>query len=74
MSTMVQVAEGAADAADANTVTTTAKCFDPIANKDKEIRMVLKVADKDHHTYESYEKGDDGKEVKTLTIQYTRAK
>jgi hypothetical protein len=74
MSTMVMVAEGAADGSDANTVTTTTKCFDPIANKDKEIRTVLKVADKDHHTYESYEKGDDGKEMKTLTIQYTRAK
>ena len=47
--------------------------FFPIVGKDKTIRTVMTVVGNDHHTYEAYE-SPEGKEVKTLTIKYTRAK
>jgi hypothetical protein len=73
MSTMVMISEGSADGSDAKTVTTTTDCMDPISGKPKKIRAVLKVQDMDHHTYECFERGEDGKETQTLTIAYTRA-
>jgi hypothetical protein len=73
MSTMVMIAEGTADAS-SKVITLTSTCYDPMAGRDKTIRTVMTVVDKDQHTYEAYEQGADGKDVKTLTIRYTRAK
>jgi hypothetical protein len=72
MSTMVMIAEGTADSS-GKVLTLTTTCHDPLAGKDKTIRTVLTVVDNDHHTYEAFET-PEGKEVKTLSIQYTRAK
>jgi Protein of unknown function (DUF1579) len=38
----------------------------------QQIREVIKVTDKDHHTFEWYE-NRGGQEVKTMEIAYTRA-
>ena len=73
MSTMVMLAEGTADAG-GKTITLTSTCPDPIAGKEKTIKSVLTVIDNDRHTYEAFEPGPDGKEIKTLSITYTRAK
>jgi hypothetical protein len=72
MSTMVNVAEGTADAG-GKTVTLTSTCPDPVLGKDKTIKTVLTVIDNDRHTYEAFE-SPQGKEIKTLSITYTRAK
>jgi Protein of unknown function (DUF1579) len=46
---------------------------EPMPGVKTKVREVLKIADKDHHTLEWYE-NRDGKEVKTMEINYTRAK
>jgi hypothetical protein len=38
------------------------------------VREVLKIADKDHHTFEWYEDRGNGQEAKTMEISYTRKK
>jgi len=72
MSTMIMLAEGTADSG-GKTITLTSTCHDPIAGKDKTIKTVLTVIDNDRHTYEAFE-SPEGKEIKTLSITYTRAK
>lgn len=37
-------------------------------------KMVTKMLDPDHHTFQMYMIGDDGKETLTFTIEYTRRK
>jgi hypothetical protein len=75
MSTGIMMAEG--DSAD-DGKTITVKCtFDcPITNDKKTVREVMKIVDADHYSYETYEPGAgaDGKDLKTMTIKYTRAK
>jgi hypothetical protein len=72
MSTMVMVSEGVGDAG-GKTITLTSTCPDPAGGKDKTIKSVLTVIDNDRHTYEAFE-SPEGKEIKTLSITYTRAK
>ena len=38
------------------------------------INRVVTLSDEDHHTYEMFDTGPDGKESKVLTIKYTRVK
>ncbi len=73
MSTMMMVAEGTADEA-GKVFTFNGECLDPVSKKKMPIRQVLTIEDEDHHTYESYRTGTDGKEFKDLTVKYTRAK
>ncbi len=47
--------------------------IEPMPGIIAKVREVLKIADKDHHTLEWYE-NHGGKEVKTMEINYTRAK
>lgn len=42
--------------------------------KNKAFRSIWKVIDSDHHTYEMYTPGPDGKEFKSLDIGYQRVK
>ena len=74
MSTMVMIAEGAADSS-GKVITVKAKCMDPVKGKEINTRQVMTVVDDDHHTYEMYQSDDDGSnETKSMTIKYTRAK
>ena len=73
MSTMVMISEGTADST-GKVITVSGKCPDPMSGKELTMRQVLTVVDDDHHTYESYQTGEDGKEIKCVTIKYTRAK
>jgi hypothetical protein len=75
MSTGIMFAEG--DSAD-DGKTISVKCtFDcPITNDKKTVREVMTIVDADHYTYESFEPGAgaDGKDLKTMSIKYTRSK
>jgi hypothetical protein len=71
MSTMVMMAEGTYDPA-AKTFTYNAEC-EMMPGMHTKIREVIKIADKDHHTFEWYE-NRGGQEAKTMEINYTRKK
>ncbi len=47
--------------------------YEPMPGMIEKIRETVKVVDKDHHTFEWYE-NRGGTEVKTMEIDYTRAK
>jgi Protein of unknown function (DUF1579) len=70
MSTMIMNSEGTYDAA-TKTFNYNAEC-EMIPGKMTKIREVIKVVDKDHHTFEWYD-NSHGPEAKTMEIAYTRA-
>lgn len=70
MSTMMMTTEGTYDAA-TKTFTHHAQC-EMMPGMQVKIREVIKVDDKDHHTFTMYEDRGQG-EVKTMEINYTRA-
>ena len=70
MSTMIMNSEGTYDAA-TKTFTYNAEC-EMMPGKMTKIREVIKVVDKDHHTFEWYD-NSRGPEAKTMEISYTRA-
>jgi hypothetical protein len=70
MSTMIMNSEGTYDAA-TKTFTYNAEC-EMMPGKMTKIREVIKVVDKDHHTFEWYD-NSRGTEAKTMEISYTRA-
>lgn len=70
MSTMILNSEGTYDAA-TKTFTYNAEC-EMMPGKMTRIREVIKVVDKDHHTFEWYD-NSRGPETKTMEISYTRA-
>lgn len=70
MSTMIMNSEGTYDAA-TKTFTYNAEC-EMMPGKMTKIREVIKVVDKDHHTFEWYD-NSQGPEAKTMEISYTRA-
>ena len=70
MSTMIMNSEGTYDAA-TKTFTYNAEC-EMMPGKMTKIREVIKVVDKDHHTFEWYD-NSRGAEAKTMEISYTRA-
>lgn len=71
MSTGVMVSSGSYDPA-AKTITEKGTMSCPIVQGDRDYRAVTTLIDKDHYTYESYMAGEDGKEMKTMLITYTR--
>jgi hypothetical protein len=58
----------------AKTLTFTCSFDCPADNQKHTARQVITMTDDDHHTYEMFDKGPDGKENKVLTIKYTRVK
>ena len=73
MSTGLFVAEGDYDPA-SKTYTYQGQMPDPMKpGSSVPIRNVVRVVDKDHHVFEMYE-SRDGKQVKTMQIEYSRAK
>ena len=72
MSTMMMLSEGTADSS--GKVITTSCTYDcPIQKERVSSRMVLTIQDNDHHTMDMY-CTQGGKEHKSMTIKYTRAK
>ena len=71
MGTGVMMSEGDYDPA--TKTFTYASEYEAIPGMKTKIREVVKIVDKDHHTFEWYE-DRGGKEVKTMEISYTRKK
>ena len=71
MSTMMMVSEGTYDPA-TKTFTYNAEC-EMMPGMQTKVREVIKIVDKDHHTFEWYE-DRGGQEAKTMEIHYTRKK
>jgi Protein of unknown function (DUF1579) len=71
MGTGIMISEGDYDPAN-KTFTYTSE-FEAIPGMKQKVREVIKVTDKDHHTFEWYE-DRGGQEVKTMEINYTRKK
>jgi hypothetical protein len=69
MGTGIMTAEGTYDPA-TKTFTYTGE-YEAIPGMKQKIREVVKIVDKDHHTFEWYE-NRGGQEVKTMEISYTR--
>lgn len=73
MSTQMMVADGALDES-AKTITYGCQVDCPIDNSKKTFKTVITLTDEDHHNFDMYEIGADGKETKCLGIKYTRVK
>ena len=73
MGTMMMVMEGTADAS-GKVITTTATMQDPGTGQVVTTRQVVTIVSNDKHTFDMYMPGPDGKEMKCMTIAYSRAK
>jgi len=70
---MMPIATGTADAS-GKVLTFSRNYVDPMSGTPMTTREVVTIADKDHHTFEWYQPGPDGKEYKMMRIEYVRAK
>jgi hypothetical protein len=73
MGTMIMTSTGTADAS-GKKFTFLSTMDDVVMKKTTKVKGVLTVADDDHHTYEMWATGPDGKMFKSLEVQYTRKK
>lgn len=71
MGTGIMRSEGVADKS-GNVIRWTGESSDPMTGKVAKFRMVTTFKDDNHHTFEMYGKGPDGKEAKMMTIDYAR--
>jgi hypothetical protein len=71
MGTSVMVSTGNADPS-GKTMTMTGTMDDPMARKSMPFKEVIKVVDNDHHVFEMWSPGPDGKMFKMMEITYTR--
>ena len=71
MGTSIMNTTGKSDAS-SKTMTFTGQMDDPVAKKTHTIKETIKVVDNDHHVFEMWAPGPDGKMFKTLEINYTR--
>ena len=60
--------------ADQKTLTMTGSMADPVSGKPGKVREVQTSIDENTSRLEMFSTGPDGKEIKTLQIDYTRAK
>jgi len=72
MGTSIMNSTGTADAS--GTMTFTGKMDDPVAKKTQPFKETMKVVDNDHHVFEMWSPGPDGKMFKMMEISYTRKK
>jgi Protein of unknown function (DUF1579) len=70
LSTGIMMAEGTYDP-DTKSITYTGE-YEPMPGMKQQVREVVKIEDKNHHTLEWYE-NRNGQELKTMEIDYTRA-
>ena len=73
MGTMLMTSTGTADVS-GKKFTFWSTMDDVVMKKPTKVKGVLTVADDDHHTYEMWATGPDGKIFKSLEVQYTRKK
>ena len=72
MGTGIMSSQGTADAS-GKVITFVGTTSDPVSGKPSKMRMVTTIADDDHHTLDMYGIPPGGKkEMKTMTIEYTR--
>ena len=72
MGTSIMNSTGTADPS--GTMTFTGKMDDPVAKKTQPFKETMKVVDNDHHVFEMWSPGPDGKMFKMMEISYTRKK
>ncbi len=60
--------------ADGNKMTMSGQMADPMTGKMSTLKEVMTVTDNDHHTFEMWAPGPDGKVYKMMEIEYTRKK
>lgn len=72
MGTGIMNMEGTWDDA-TKSITLLGKTLDPMSGKDMGVKEIFKIVDDDHHNLEMY-MVNDGKEVKTMEIKFTRKK
>jgi hypothetical protein len=72
MGTQIMSSTGTADASGKMTFTGTVD--DPMTNKKMDFKETITVVDTDHHLFEMWMPGPDGKMFKTLEITYTKRK
>jgi uncharacterized protein DUF1579 len=73
MSTAVMVSEGTFDAA-GKVMTSMSTMDDPITRKPSTVKMVTTLISPDHHLFEMWAPGPDGKVYKNMEIHYRRRK
>jgi hypothetical protein len=73
MGTTIMTTTGTADAS-GKTMTFTGTMDDYMTGKKANFKEVVTVVDNDHHTFEMWWPGPDGKMFKTMEIQYARKK
>jgi hypothetical protein len=73
MSTAVMLSEGTFDAA-GKVMTSTSTMDDPMTGRTSTIKMTTTIASPDHHVFEMWGPGPDGKEAKQMQIDYRRRK
>jgi len=73
MGTMVMVMEGSGDPS-GKVITSTGTVDDFMTGKPAKIKSVTTIIDPDHHTYEMWAPGPDGKVYKNMEIHYYRKK
>jgi hypothetical protein len=71
--TGIMVTTGIADKA-GKVITSWGTMDDPGLGKTVKVKTVVTIVDADHHTYESWGSGPDGKMAKSLEIHFTRKK
>jgi uncharacterized protein DUF1579 len=72
MGTMIMSSTGTADPS--GKMTFTGSVDDPMTQKKMDFKETITVVDNDHHNFEMWMPGPDGKMFKTLEIQYVRRK
>ena len=73
MSTGIMTSTGHADKS-GKTMTMSASAADPVSGKMMKLTEKMTVKDNDHHSFEMWAPGPDGKPVKMMEIEYTRKK
>jgi hypothetical protein len=73
MSTAIMLSEGTLDAA-GKVMTSTSTMDDPMTGRKADIKMTTTIVDPDHHVFEMWGPGPDGKVAKQMEIKYTRRK
>jgi Protein of unknown function (DUF1579) len=73
LSTGMMDSTGTADAS-GKSFTMKSTMWDPATGKANTVDTKMTIADNDHHTFEMWAKGPDGKKLKMMEIKYTRKK
>lgn len=73
MGTVIMSSTGSMDK-DGKSMTFKSKIDDPMSGKETDIKETISIVDADHHTFEMWGPGPDGKMFRMMEITYTRKK